>query len=336
MMKKVNCYVYEDIIDAVSPSGYFGEAMLFESEGGRMPLKLFAEALLAMFAFFSSRSPYMLIKQIDWRSADWVLRILVSLLRHDLVILFCCCLPSAPSFLSNQAFQQNSYNGKETLNLLLAVLTSWQAHPHPRRDFTPSKAARYGRPTFDPDKLVKYSPKHRICRLMNFPFRGSHYRPRMRSVVVAVDGASRGNDSSNPVSRGACGVSWGKDSGFNQCHKLPTYEAQTSNRAELQAVNQALILYGGRRASGELDGWRELIIKLDSDYVKKCFDEYIWMWEQNGWRKSDGGEIKHLNLIQEIHRRICDLERNGAVRFWRVDRKWNQDADALANQALDM
>ena len=70
--------------------------------------------------------------------------------------------------------------------------------------------------------------------------------------------------------------------------------------------------------------------------MKKTFDEYIWDWEKKGWTKSGGKTPEHLALIQDIHRMICDLEKNGAVRFWRVDRKWNTDADALANQALDL
>ena len=206
---------------------------------------------------------------------------------------------------------------------------------HPRRDFSPSKTARYGRPTFDPIKLVKYSTKHGHARLMNFPFRGSHFRPRMRSVVVAVDGGSRVNDRADPTSRAAWGVYWGPDCVWNDRNTLGSTEVQTSNRAELQAVRRALFGIQARRALGDLDGWREIIIKLDSDYVKKIFDENIWKWEKNAWKKSDGKRPEHLELIKGIHQMICDMEQNGAVRFWRVDRDWNADADALVNEALD-
>jgi hypothetical protein len=32
---------------------------------------------------------------------------------------------------------------------------------------------------------------------------------------------------------------------------------------------------------------------------------------------------------------ILEIERNGAERFWRIDRVWNKDAVVLANKALD-
>ena len=170
---------------------------------------------------------------------------------------------------------------------------------------------------------------------MNFPFKGSHFRPRMKSVVIAVDGGARGNRRDDPNSRGAWGVYWGKGCVFNACGTLAKNELQTNSRAELQAVNHALIGVQARRANGDLPGWREIVIMLDSDYVKKVFDEYIWKWEENGWRKPDGKNPMHLPLILDIHRKICDIEKNGAVRFWWVGREWNGDADALVNHALD-
>ena len=157
----------------------------------------------------------------------------------------------------------------------------------------------------------------------------------MRSVVISVDGASRGNKRADPTSRASWGVYWGPGCTSNACGTLSIGEPQTSIRAELQAVRHALLGINMRRVQGDLHGWRQIIIKLDSDYVKKTFDKYIWKWERNAWRKSDGKKPEHLELIQDIYHMICDIEENGAVRFWRVDREWNADADALANQALD-
>ena len=104
----------------------------------------------------------------------------------------------------------------------------------------------------------------------------------------------------------------------------------------MEAVRQGLKAVLGRRRAGEIDGFREIIIKLDSDYVAKTFDEYIWNWEENDWVRSNGQAIKNLPLVKEIHYMICAMEAdNMAVRFWRVNREWIEDADALANQALD-
>lgn len=183
--------------------------------------------------------------------------------------------------------------------------------------------------------LVKYSPKWGVARLMNFPFSGSHFRPQMRSVVIAVDGAARNNSNTDPDSRGAWGVYWGNLSASNRHGLLDPNVPQTSIRAELEAVHQALLMIQHRRNNGDLEGWKQFIIKLDADYVKKVFDEYVWQWERRSWKKSDGKTPAHLPLIQEIHSMICDVEKQGALRFWRVGREWNQDADLLANSALD-
>ena len=130
----------------------------------------------------------------------------------------------------------------------------------PRRSFNPKKTRRYGSTTFDPDKLVKYSPKHEVSRLMNFPFSGSHFRPRMKTIVISTDGGSRGNSEGDPSSRAAYAIFFGRGCRYNRCSTLQHGVPQLSNRAELEAVRQALRVIQSRHRSGEFDGWREIII----------------------------------------------------------------------------
>lgn len=110
---------------------------------------------------------------------------------------------------------------------------------------------------------------------------------------------------------------------------------QTSSRAELEGVRKALETVQNMRRAGELQGWREVIIKLDSDYVAKALSEWIWKWEENGFINSKRRTVEHAYLIREIHQTISKMEQEMAVRFWRVGREWNQQADALVNRALD-
>ncbi|OAP58751.1 hypothetical protein AYL99_07841 [Fonsecaea erecta] len=209
------------------------------------------------------------------------------------------------------------------------------ATDRPRRNFNPKKTRRYGRQTFDPDYLVKYSPKWQYSRLFNFPYPGAHWQPRMRTIVIAVDGGSRGNNRNDPKSRAAYGVFFGPNCPRNT-HGLVSQSApQTSSRAELEAVRKALELVQGMKQAGEIEDWREVIIKLDSDYVAKSLSEYVWIWEKNGFKTKNGAPVEHGDLIREMHDTITQLEQNGAVRFWRVGREWNREADALVNQALD-
>jgi ribonuclease HI len=205
----------------------------------------------------------------------------------------------------------------------------------PRRNFQPKKTKRYGRQTFDPGYLVKYSPKWKYSRLYNFPFSGAHWQPRMRTIVISVDGGSRGNNRNDPKSRGAYGVFFGPNCYRNTNGLLPQSAPQTSSRAELEGVRQALEVVQGMKDAGEIDGWREVIIKLDSEYAAKCLSEWIWTWVGNDFMTRKGTPVEHGDLIREMHATITELEKEGAVRFWRVGREWNRDADALVNQALD-
>jgi len=89
------------------------------------------------------------------------------------------------------------------------------------------------------------------------------------------------------------------------------------------------------KKAGELDGWREVILKVDSDYVARSLSEWIWSWEKNGYVTRKGTPVEHGDLIREIHATINSMEEEMAVRFWRVGREWNSEADALVNHALD-
>ena len=116
---------------------------------------------------------------------------------------------------------------------------------------------------------------------------------------------------------------------------LPRNVPQTSSRAELEAVRKALETVQDMKRDGDVEGWREIIIKLDSDYVARSLCDYIWTWEGNGFMTRKGTPVEHGDLIREMHDTITQIEKDGAVRFWRVGREWNKDADALVNQTLD-
>lgn len=157
----------------------------------------------------------------------------------------------------------------------------------------------------------------------------------MRTVVISVDGGSRGNDRKNPKSRAAYGVFLGPNCHRNAWGLLDRQVPQTSSRAELEAVRKALEIVQDMINAEEIDGWREIIIKLDSEYVAKSLSEWVWKWEQNDYTTSKGTPVEHADLIRGIHGLIKTMEKEMAVRFWRVGREWNEDADALVNMALD-
>ncbi|TDJ28861.1 MAG: ribonuclease HI [Gammaproteobacteria bacterium] len=68
----------------------------------------------------------------------------------------------------------------------------------------------------------------------------------------------------------------------------------TNNTAELNALNQALIM-----AKEEIGKDKSVAIFCDSKYSIQCVTQWAVNWEKNGWRKKNG-EIKNLDLIKEM------------------------------------
>lgn len=88
----------------------------------------------------------------------------------------------------------------------------------------------------------------------------------------------------------------------------------TNNTAELNAFHQGMII-----AKAEADKLRTVGIFCDSKYAIQCITQWAEGWKKKGWKKS-GGEIKNLELIQEIfslhqtlHDRVQVMHVNGHV-----------------------
>lgn len=69
----------------------------------------------------------------------------------------------------------------------------------------------------------------------------------------------------------------------------------TNNTAELNALNQALII-----AKTEIEKEKTVAIFCDSKYSIQCITIWAANWEKKNWTKT-GGEIKNLELIKEIY-----------------------------------
>lgn len=69
----------------------------------------------------------------------------------------------------------------------------------------------------------------------------------------------------------------------------------TNNTAELNAFHQGLIIAKAEAAQQKTVG-----IFCDSKYAIQCITQWATGWKKKGWKKP-GGEIKNLELIQEMH-----------------------------------
>lgn len=68
----------------------------------------------------------------------------------------------------------------------------------------------------------------------------------------------------------------------------------TNNRQEMKAILYALTNFGKDNP----------IVYSDSAYCVNTFTSWMWIWERNGWIKSDNKMPENLDLIREYYRLV--------------------------------
>ena len=155
-------------------------------------------------------------------------------------------------------------------------------------------------------------------------------------MMIYTDGACLNNGKTDPPPAAGCAFVFRPDDTGIQEFRLeehgPTGVAapQTSNRAELRAVIGALQF---RQWGGE--GWRELVIATDSEYVVKGATEWVKKWNENGWKTSQGTPVKNRDLWDLFFAEVKRLRETQGLRvlFWRIPRKANEITDKAAKNA---
>ena len=105
----------------------------------------------------------------------------------------------------------------------------------------------------------------------------------------------------------------------------------TNNTAELNALHQALLM-----ARDELQAGKSVAIFCDSQYSIQCITQWAFNWERKGWKKQ-GGEIKNLELIQEIFALYKELRAQVPVLHvnGHVGVEGNELADRMSIHGID-
>ncbi|KAL2863215.1 ribonuclease H-like domain-containing protein [Aspergillus lucknowensis] len=159
-----------------------------------------------------------------------------------------------------------------------------------------------------------------------------------KQFLIFTDGACLNNGQANP--RAGCSFVFRPSTedprvvghtDFRLENKGPTGEMhqQTSNRAELRAVISALRF---RAWSGE--GCSTLIIATDSEYVVEGATSWIRGWLRRDWKTSTGAIVKNRDLWEALLDAIKEHDRwRMDVKFWRIPREWNTEADRYARLA---
>lgn len=182
------------------------------------------------------------------------------------------------------------------------------------------------------------------------------YACHLDSLIVAVDGACRGNGVN--ATRSAAGVYYGpSDHGnLNFAFEVPAANQEpkhTSQRAELWAAIAALMnaqyftRQGGQWPCDDephADGHgaepcrvRHLIIKSDSAYLVNGMTGTLARWATNGWLTARRTRVKNVDLWEQLLALVTEYEEDleASVDFWLVPRAENADADRLADLGLD-
>ena len=143
---------------------------------------------------------------------------------------------------------------------------------------------------------------------------------------IFTDGAC----SPNPGKAGS-GIAVYRDNLINELWYGLYNPAGTNNTAELNGLNQALIL-----AKDELAQDQSVAIFCDSKYSIQCITQWAVNWEKKGWKKN-GGEIKNLDLIKDIFKlyqtlknKVHILHVNGHVGV-----EGNELADRMSMMAIE-
>ena len=149
-------------------------------------------------------------------------------------------------------------------------------------------------------------------------------------IEIYCDGSSKGNGKEDSAA------------GFGVCALVPdqnrksgyridwTYQKEcigaTNNQMELKALIRAFSLAITRYQN------EQVVIKSDSVYCVNMFNDWIFKWHSNGWKRPGNKEIENLDLVQKIWE-YCKIDYPN----FRVDKVpghcgliGNELADALA------
>ena len=144
----------------------------------------------------------------------------------------------------------------------------------------------------------------------------------MNQVVIYTDGACKGNPGPG---------GWGAllQAGSAQKELFGGELGTTNNRMELMAVIQAL---------AALKRPCDVVLYLDSQYVRKGITEWIHGWKAKGWMTASKEPVKNADLWKQL-----DALVQGSGH--RIDWRWvkghagdpgNEHADSLANKGVEL
>ena len=143
----------------------------------------------------------------------------------------------------------------------------------------------------------------------------------VEKVVIYTDGACKGNPGPG---------GWGAVLSANGLEKelFGGELGTTNNRMEMMAVIEAL---------AALKRPCQVVLYLDSEYVRKGITEWIHGWKARGWRTAAKAPVKNVDLWQRLD---ALMQSSGHKIDWRwvkghAGNPGNERADGLANKGVE-
>ncbi|KAH6669865.1 ribonuclease H-like domain-containing protein, partial [Halenospora varia] len=152
--------------------------------------------------------------------------------------------------------------------------------------------------------------------------------------VIAVDGGCRHRKGKSISSYG---IFFGPESPYNRYARVPKGLPQTTDGAEYHAAREAIDIAMQQISKYASNKVEEIVIQSDSDSVVAGLTEYVWRWQINGWRTKHGHPIESTQIIKDLHILVhkAATEYGVRIKFWKVPRQYNEEADSLATLGLD-
>lgn len=120
----------------------------------------------------------------------------------------------------------------------------------------------------------------------------------MKQIIIYCDGACSGNPGPG---------GWGSIVGIENeivVELGASAQQTTNNQMELQACISAFEFLLGQ----DLDSKSKIDVFTDSVYVIRGITQWIWGWQRNAWKTSDGKEVSNKELWQDLAKFVRKME----------------------------
>ena len=153
-------------------------------------------------------------------------------------------------------------------------------------------------------------------------------------IEVYTDGACSKNGKSGAKASWAFYFPDHKDK--SNAGRVPETDNQTNQRAELMAITEAV-------KASESFPVNEIDLKIftDSKYSKDCLTTWLPAWTRNNWKTSQGEDVKHRDLIEDVTIRLSKFKSFGIVHVKAhtggedEQSRYNHIVDRMATQILN-